>query len=63
MEQQPLLQMKFHVAPVRPELISRPRLLERLNAGLDRKLSLLSASAGFAKTTPLSEWVHLGWRL
>jgi len=32
-------------------------LVERLNAGLDRKLTLLSASAGFGKTTLLGEWV------
>ena len=41
---------------VRPELISRPRLIERLNAGLHRKLTLISAPAGFGKTTLLSEW-------
>ncbi len=35
--------------------VSRPCLLERLNAGLDRKLTLISALAGFGKTTPLSE--------
>jgi LuxR family maltose regulon positive regulatory protein len=38
-------------------LVSRPRLVERLNAGLDRKLTLVSAPAGFGKTTLLSEWV------
>jgi LuxR family maltose regulon positive regulatory protein len=38
-------------------LVPRPRLIERLNAGLDRKLTLISASAGFGKTTLLSEWV------
>ena len=37
--------------------MSRPRLIERLNAGLDRKLTLISAPAGFGKTTMLSEWV------
>jgi len=44
--------------PVRPELVSRPRLIERLNAGLHRKLTLISAPAGFGKATLLSEWVH-----
>jgi LuxR family maltose regulon positive regulatory protein len=38
-------------------LVSRPRLLERLNEGLDRKLAVISAPAGFGKTTLLSEWV------
>jgi hypothetical protein len=39
-------------------LVSRPRLLERLNAGLDRKLTFVSAPAGFGKTTLASEWVN-----
>jgi LuxR family maltose regulon positive regulatory protein len=38
-------------------LVSRPRLVERLNAGLDRKLTLVSAPAGFGKTTLISEWI------
>jgi len=37
--------------------VSRPRLIERLNAGLQRKLTLISAPAGFGKTTLLSEWI------
>ncbi|MGD1941145.1 MAG: tetratricopeptide repeat protein, partial [Leptolyngbyaceae cyanobacterium] len=35
----------------------RPRLIERLNARLHRKLTLISAAAGFGKTTLLSEWI------
>jgi LuxR family maltose regulon positive regulatory protein len=53
----PLLQTKLYIPPVRPELVSRPRLIEQLNAGLHRKLTLLSSPAGFGKTTLLSEWV------
>jgi len=53
----PLLQTKLYIPPVRPELVSRPRLIEQLNAGLHRKLTLISAPAGFGKTTLLSEWV------
>jgi LuxR family maltose regulon positive regulatory protein len=52
-----LLQTKLCVPSVRPGLVSRPRLIERLNAGLHRKLTLISAPAGFGKTTLLSEWV------
>ena len=56
MEQVPLLATKLYIPPVRPELVSRPRLIERLNAGLGqnqgfgRKLTLVSAPAGFGKT-------------
>ena len=53
----PLLQTKLYVPPPRPNLVPRPRLIERLNAGLlsRRKLTLISAPAGFGKTTLLSE--------
>ena len=57
MQQYPLLQTKLYIPPIRPELVSRPRLIERLNEGLDRKLTLISAPAGFGKTTLVSEWV------
>jgi LuxR family maltose regulon positive regulatory protein len=57
MSQIPILQTKLFVPPIRPDLVSRPRLIERLNTGQDRKLTLLSAPAGFGKTTLLSEWV------
>ncbi len=78
MQQHSLLQTKLYVPPVRPELVSRPRLTERLNAGLKdgdafprvrdafprtrdafpRALTLVSAPAGFGKTTLVSEWVQ-----
>jgi LuxR family maltose regulon positive regulatory protein len=51
-----LLSTKLYIPPVRPELVPRPRLVERLNAGLDGKLTLISAPAGFGKTTLLGEW-------
>ena len=53
----PVLVTKLYVPPQRPEAIARPRLIERLNEGLQRKLTLLSAPAGFGKTTVVSEWV------
>jgi LuxR family maltose regulon positive regulatory protein len=37
--------------------VRRPRLIERLNEGLGRKVTLISAPAGFGKTTLASEWV------
>ncbi len=52
-----LLKTKLHIPLIRSELVSRPRLIERLETGLDGKLTLLSAPAGFGKTTLLSEWV------
>ena len=54
----PLLKTKLFLPRVRPGLISRPRLLEQLNTGPQRKLTLVSAPAGFGKTTLLSEWNH-----
>jgi len=51
----PLLKTKLHVPPVRLDLVPRPRLVERLNAGLHRKLTLVSAPAGFGKTTALAD--------
>ena len=54
----PLLTTKLHIPPIRSELVSRPRLLARLDEGLRHKLTLISAPAGFGKTTLLSEWAH-----
>ena len=53
-----ILKTKLYIPPTRPELVPRPRLIERLNAGLHHKLTLISAPAGFGKTTLLSEWVN-----
>ncbi len=58
MQPYPILQTKLYVPPIRPELVSRPRLIGRLNAGLPAgKLAVVSAPAGFGKTTLVSEWV------
>lgn len=51
-----LLRTKFYIAPPRSERVSRPRLIKQLNGGLDCHLTLISAPAGFGKTTLLSEW-------
>jgi LuxR family maltose regulon positive regulatory protein len=53
----PILATKLYIPPPRPNFVARPRLIERLNSGLHRKLTLISAPAGFGKTTLVSEWV------
>ena len=57
----PLLATKLYLAPPRSNLVSRPHLLERLNDGLGRKLTLISAPPGFGKTTLLATWLA-SWR-
>ena len=55
----PILSTKLHIPPLRPSIVRRPRLIERLNEGLaaGHKLTLISAPAGFGKTTLVSEWL------
>ena len=52
-----LLSTKLHIPPTRPELVARPRLSKRLNKSLQQKLTLISAPAGFGKTTLVSDWL------
>ncbi len=54
------LATKLYLPQARPNLLSRPRLSQRLEEGLQagHKLSLISAPAGFGKTTLLGEWIH-----
>ena len=51
-----LLATKLFVPPARANLVARPRLFERIQAGLSDKLTLIAAPAGFGKTTLLSAW-------
>jgi LuxR family maltose regulon positive regulatory protein len=55
----PLLLTKLYQPPSRPNLVPRPRLNKRLNEGLHqgRKLTLVTAPAGFGKTTLVTEWL------
>src|SRR5437763_15202537 len=53
----PILVTKLYPPPPRPAAVPRPRLLARLDAGLGRKLTIVSAPAGFGKTTLVGEWV------
>lgn len=54
----PILATKLYLPPPRPKAVLRPRLIERLNGGLSSgcRLTLISAPAGFGKTTLVSEW-------
>src|SRR5579859_5843832 len=52
-----VLATKLHFPSSGPTIVSRPRLTERLNTGLNRSLTLISAPAGFGKTTLISEWL------
>jgi LuxR family maltose regulon positive regulatory protein len=58
----PILATKLFIPRLRPHVVSRPRLIERLNEGLHRKLTLISAPAGFGKTTLVSQWLAGGAR-
>jgi len=59
-----LLATKLHIPRLRRELVYRPRLIERLQAELEqkhgfaRKLTLVSAPAGYGKTTLVSDWIQ-----
>jgi len=54
----PILLTKLFVPAVRPELVSRLHLIEKLNQGIHRKLTLISAPAGFGKTTLVTDWIQ-----
>lgn len=55
----PLLATKLYIPPTRPHLVVRSRLLDELDQGLRemRRLTLVSAPAGFGKTTLISAWI------
>ncbi len=53
----PIIATKLFIPPPPPKVVPRARLLERLNEGLHGKLTLISAPAGFGKTTLVGEWL------
>jgi LuxR family maltose regulon positive regulatory protein len=55
-----LLETKLYIPRSRRGLVPRPRLSERLDRGTMSKLTLVSAPAGFGKTTLLTEWLAAG---
>jgi LuxR family maltose regulon positive regulatory protein len=55
---QALVTTKLRIPRMRPNLVARPRLREALAAGEGHALTLVSAPAGFGKTTLLAEWLE-----
>ena len=56
----PLLETKLYIPRPRRGLVPRPRLIERLDRGAAATLLLVSAPAGFGKTTLLAAWLAAG---
>lgn len=52
-----LLKTKLYKPTPRPFLVPRPHLISKLDSGLNGKLTLVSAPAGFGKTTLLADWL------
>ena len=52
----PLLATKFYIPPMPSHFVFRPQLIQRLEEGMQGKLTLISAGAGFGKSSLLSEW-------
>lgn len=53
----PLLETKLYIPRARSTLVSRSRLIDRLNAGAAGRLTILSAPAGYGKSTLLGQWL------
>ncbi|HEY0000291.1 MAG TPA: LuxR family transcriptional regulator, partial [Actinoplanes sp.] len=53
----PLVRTKLYIPKIRRDLVARPRLSERLSRWAQARLTLISAPAGFGKTTLLSTWL------
>ena len=54
----PLLKTKLHIPHRRPDMVPRSLLIKRLNEHIPRKLTLITAPAGYGKTNLASEWIH-----
>jgi ATP/maltotriose-dependent transcriptional regulator MalT len=53
-----LLTTKLHIPQAAIEFVPRPHLTARLDKGVRRKLTLVSAPAGFGKSTLVADWIH-----
>ncbi len=54
----PLIRTNLEKPYARPDVTRRPRLMEALAAGLDKRLIMVVAPAGYGKTTLLAQWLH-----
>lgn len=55
---QPLIKAKLFIPHLRKDYVPRPQLLEKIKQGSKKTLTLISAPAGYGKTTLLAEWIH-----
>lgn len=53
-----LLRTKFYIPPIRPKQVTRPRLSTLIDGGLEHAVILVSAPAGYGKTTLISSWLN-----
>jgi CubicO group peptidase (beta-lactamase class C family) len=53
----PILTTKLFIPTIRSGIVPRPKLIQKLNAGRENNLILVSAPAGYGKTTLLAEWI------
>ena len=58
MEPSTLIRTKLNRPRVVSDRVERPRLLGKLNQGLERKLTLVAAPAGYGKSTLVAEWLE-----
>src|SRR5512140_2997071 len=54
----PLLRTKISIPAPRSNRVERTRLMEQINAGMQRVLTLVVAPAGFGKTTMIADWAR-----
>ena len=54
----PLLKTKLHIPHRRPDMVPRSLLIKQLNERIQRKLTLITAPAGYGKTNLASEWIY-----
>ncbi|WP_318247305.1 LuxR C-terminal-related transcriptional regulator [Halobacillus litoralis] len=53
----PILTTKLYTPSLQPKFVQRPHLIERMNENAHKKMTLVSAPAGFGKTSLISEWI------